>query len=62
MSPQAQLYVSLDASNMFLTLKNAGKTNSPVPRWALERIKMAFTVEELHETAGPAAASGARGP
>jgi hypothetical protein len=43
---------------MFLTLKNAGKTNSPVPPWALERIKIAFNVEELQETAGAAAASG----
>jgi hypothetical protein len=37
---------------MFLTLKNASKTNSPVPPWALERIKIAFNVEELQETAG----------
>ena len=36
---------------MFLTLKNASKTNSPVPPWALERIKIAFNVEELQETA-----------
>ena len=43
---------------MFLTLKNAGKTNSPVPPWALERIKIAFNVEEHRETAGAPAASG----
>jgi hypothetical protein len=35
---------------ILLTLKNAGKTNSPVPLWALERIKIAFNVEELRET------------
>jgi hypothetical protein len=46
---------------MFLTLKNASKTNSPVPPWALERIKIAFNVEELQETAGAAAASGTPG-
>jgi hypothetical protein len=40
---------------MFLTLKYAGKTNSP------ERIKIAFNVEELQETAGAAAASGHAG-
>jgi hypothetical protein len=46
---------------MFLTLKNASKTNSPVPPWALERIKIAFNVEELQETAGASAASGTPG-
>ena len=46
---------------MFLTLKNASKTNSPVPDWALERIKFAFNVEELQETAGAPAASGTPG-
>jgi hypothetical protein len=43
---------------MFLTLRNAGKSNSPVPPWALERIKIAFNMEELRETAGAPAASG----
>jgi hypothetical protein len=43
---------------MFLTLNNAGKTNSAVPPWALERIKIAFNVEELQDTPGAAPASG----
>jgi len=33
---------------MFLTLKNSGKTNSPVPPWALERIRTAFNEQVLH--------------
>jgi hypothetical protein len=41
---------------MFFTLKNSGKTNSPVPPWALERIKIAFNVEEPQKPV--AAASG----
>ena len=44
---------------MFLTLKNAGKTNSPVPPWALEPIRIAFNVEEPQE---PAVFSGTPGP
>jgi hypothetical protein len=45
---------------MFLTLKNSGKTNSPIPPWALERIKTAFNVEEPQELA--TAVSGTPGP
>jgi hypothetical protein len=36
---------------MFLTLRNSGKTNSPVPCWALERIRTAFNIEEAQEPA-----------
>jgi hypothetical protein len=45
---------------MFLTLKNSGKTCSPVPPWALERIRTAFNVEEPQEPA--VAVSGTPGP
>jgi hypothetical protein len=43
---------------MFLTLKNADRTNSPVPRWALERIRTVFNVQGAQEVPGPDAASG----
>jgi len=43
---------------MFLTLKNSGKTNSPVPPWALERIKTALNVQDPQEVPGAGAASG----
>ena len=43
---------------MFLTLNNAGKTNSPVPPWALERIRTAFNVQDAQEVREAGAASG----
>ena len=47
---------------MFLTLQNACKTNSPVPPWALERIRTAFSVEEPQEPQEAAAASAPTTP
>ena len=43
---------------MFLTLKNSSKTNSPVPPWALERIRTAFNVQGAQEVPGAGGASG----
>jgi hypothetical protein len=42
-------FISRFKGVMFLTLKNCGKTNSPVPPWALERIRIAFNIEEPQE-------------
>jgi hypothetical protein len=42
-------FVSRFRGVMFLTLKNADRTMSPVPPWALERIKIAFNVQDAQE-------------
>jgi hypothetical protein len=43
---------------MFLALKNADRTMSPVPPWALERIRTAFNVQDAQDVPGTGAASG----
>ena len=42
-------FVSRFRGVMFLTLKNADRTMSPVPPWALQRIKIAFNVQDDQE-------------
>jgi len=42
-------FVSRFRGVMFLTLKNADRTMSPVLLWALERIKIAFNVQDAQE-------------
>src|SRR5262249_20050362 len=43
-------FVSRFRGVMFLTLKNADRTMSPIPAWALERIRTAFNVEETQQS------------